>query len=169
MRAGSGADVDPLDGRSETLDERGDRNWAELLQELRVLQTGTQILTGFLLTLAFQQRFTDLSPAQVTSYLGLVVVAVAASVLALAPVALHRLLFRRRAKGDMVRIADGLVRGTLALVGLLFAGTAALIFDVAVGGVAAIVAGLAVAVLAAGLWLALPLGTRRRLRREAGR
>ena len=52
-------DVDPRDGRDETETERLDRNWTEILQELRVIQTGTQILTGFLLTLAFQQRFVN--------------------------------------------------------------------------------------------------------------
>ena len=54
------ADAVADDGRDETEAERLDRNWAELLQELRVVQTGTQILTGFLLTLVFQQRFTEL-------------------------------------------------------------------------------------------------------------
>ena len=51
------ADVDPTDGRDESLNERMDRNWNEILQELRVTQTGTQIFTGFLLTIAFQARF----------------------------------------------------------------------------------------------------------------
>ena len=45
------------DARSETPTERLDRNWSNLLQELRVVQTGVQLLTGFLLTLPFQQRF----------------------------------------------------------------------------------------------------------------
>ena len=51
------ADADPADGRDETLNQRLDRNWIEILQELRVTQTGTQILTGFLLTIAFQPTF----------------------------------------------------------------------------------------------------------------
>ena len=44
---------DRRDGRDETPYERADRNWNEMLQELRVLQTGAQILAGFLLALAF--------------------------------------------------------------------------------------------------------------------
>src|SRR5699024_8412941 len=56
-------------GRHETKDERSDRNWGELLQELRVTQTGAQILTGFLLTVPFQSRFTELDDVQVTAYL----------------------------------------------------------------------------------------------------
>ena len=58
------ADVDPRDGRDETRNERMDRNWNDLLQELRVTQTGTQILSGFLLTLVFQPRFASLDPLQ---------------------------------------------------------------------------------------------------------
>ncbi|MBK5250221.1 MAG: sodium:proton antiporter, partial [Actinomycetales bacterium] len=65
--------------RHETPAERSDRNWDELMQELRVTQTGTQILTGFLLTLPFQQRFTDLRPDQVRVYLVLVALAVLAT------------------------------------------------------------------------------------------
>ena len=71
-------DVDPHDGRDETESERNDRNWTEILQELRVIQTGTQILTGFLLTLTFQQRFTALDQYQVDTYLALVTVAIVA-------------------------------------------------------------------------------------------
>jgi hypothetical protein len=64
------------DGRRETPAERSDRNWNELLQELRVTQTGVQILTGFLLTLPFQERFEDLDDHQRTLYLILVALAV---------------------------------------------------------------------------------------------
>lgn len=60
----SSRDTDPQDnlrdGRDESPSERADRNWYEVLQELRVMQTGTQILTGFLLALAFQPAFADL-------------------------------------------------------------------------------------------------------------
>ena len=70
-------DADPHDGRDATQNERMDRNWIEVLQELRVLQTGTQILTGFLLALAFQPAFADLTAAQRTFYLVLVVLAAA--------------------------------------------------------------------------------------------
>ena len=53
-------------GRRETADERADRNWNDLLQEFRVLQTGVQILAGFLLTLPFQAAFTDLDGTPVS-------------------------------------------------------------------------------------------------------
>src|SRR5919112_2806245 len=98
------------DERDETETERLDRNWGELLQELRVLETGTQILTGFLLTVAFQQRFTELNDGQVTLYIVLVSLCCLAAVLALAPVSLHRLLFRQGRKDALVRWTDRLLR-----------------------------------------------------------
>ena len=64
-----GEDVAPGAGRDETATERNDRNWEELHQELRVVQTGVQILAGFLLTLPFQARFTVLEPHHRVVYL----------------------------------------------------------------------------------------------------
>ena len=55
--------------RDETPAQRLDRNWTELMQEIRVVQTGVQLLTGFLLTLPFQQRFTELTHLQKWLYL----------------------------------------------------------------------------------------------------
>lgn len=154
-------DIDPHDGRDETEGERNDRNWTEILQELRVIQTGTQILTGFLLTLAFQQRFTDLDAYQVDTYLALVVVAALATALALTPVALHRALFRRRAKGAIVKIANFMLRATLAAVGLTLTGTAMLIFDVVVSRQAGAIAGIVALVMVATAWAAFPYLVRR--------
>ncbi|TQO20348.1 hypothetical protein FB472_1979 [Rhodoglobus vestalii] len=125
------------DGRDETAIERSDRNWTEILPELRVIQTGTQILTGFLLTLAFQPRFTELDQHQVELYLALVTVAVLATVLALTPVSLHRALFGRRSKPRLVTLSDRLLKITLVVVSLTITGTAMLIFDVVVGRAAA--------------------------------
>ncbi|NQX26776.1 sodium:proton antiporter [Microbacteriaceae bacterium VKM Ac-2854] len=156
------ADLDiPGDGRDETETERLDRNWNEILQELRVTQTGTQILTGFLLAIAFQQRFTELDAFQIDVYLVLVVASVIATLLGLAPVSLHRELFRRRAKKSIVHIADVLLRLTLIAVAVVLVGTVLLVFDVvATRGLAITVAAI-VAVLIVAIWLALP----RRLRR----
>jgi hypothetical protein len=158
-------DADPDDGRDETETERLDRNWNEILQELRVIQTGTQILTGFLLTLAFQQRFTDLDQFQVDVYLGLVVVAAAATVLGLAPVSLHRMLFRRRAKAAIVSLADRILKITIVVVALTLSGTILLIFDVVVSRPAGLIAGIVSLVAAFATWMMLAVGARRSLRR----
>jgi hypothetical protein len=127
-------------GRHETPEERYDRNWVELLQELRVTQTGTQIISGFLLTLAFQQRFIELDDFQVTTYVVLVLLAAASTALGLAPVGLHRALFGRHEKQRIVRIANVLLRTTLAVVAVLTAGVVLFILDFTIGRAAGIVA-----------------------------
>jgi len=134
------ADADPSDGRDESVDERMDRNWNEILQELRVTQTGTQILTGFLLAIAFQNRFAELNTFQQRVYLILVLAAVITTALGLAPVNLHRVLFRQHAKEAVVQIAHVLLQVTLFGVGVVLIGTVLLIFDVVVDRRTALIA-----------------------------
>lgn len=141
---------DPDDGRHESANQRLDRNWIEILQELRVTQTGTQILTGFLLSIAFQPTFDHLSPFQERVYLVLVVVAVLTTALALTPVSLHRSLFRRGAKLVVVRVGHLILRLVLLGVGLVLVGTVLLVFDVVLGlGAALAVTGSVALVLVA--------------------
>lgn len=128
-------------GRNETREEQLDRNWAELLQELRVLQTGVQILAGFLLTLPFQQRFEKLDEFQVGLYLVNVVIAALTTALILLPVSVHRRLFRQRLKETLVSSADAITKIALGGVGTLSVGTAALVFDVTAGRPAGLSAG----------------------------
>ena len=125
-------DVDSTDGRNETLNERMDRNWNELLQELRVTQTGTQIFTGFLLTIAFQPKFSELTTFQVRIYLILVIAAVLTTALGLAPVSLHRGLFRKGVKMTIVQTGHVIMRITLVGVAIMLIGTVLLIFDLVV-------------------------------------
>jgi hypothetical protein len=160
-------DAAPTDGRHESVNERMDRNWNELLQELRVAQTGVQILTGFLLTVPFQQRFGDLDEYQRAVYLVLVVLAVAATGFIVAPVSLHRILFRRGLKRELVDSADTLAQTGLAMLGLVLAGAALLLFDVVVDRTAGIVAGAATLVGLSVVWIVVPLRLSRRARREA--
>ena len=141
------ADADPSDGRDETVDERMDRNWNEMLQELRVTQTGTQIITGFLLAIAFQNRFTELDLFQERVYLGLVLAAVLTTARGLAPVNLHRVLFRKHAKDAVVQIAHVMLRITLVGVGITLTGTVLLIFDVVLDRTAAVIAAAVIAVV----------------------
>ena len=138
--ADAGDDVDPGDGRHESLNERMDRNWNEILQELRVTQTGTQIFTGFLLTIAFQTRFSELTTFQVRVYLVLVVTAVLTTALGLAPVNLHRALFRKGAKMTIVQTAHVIMRFTLTGVAIMLIGTVLLIFDLVIDRSAALIA-----------------------------
>lgn len=157
-------DAIPGDGRDETEAERLDRNWSEMLQELRVTQTGTQILTGFLLTIPFQQRFTDLDEFQRITYLVLVALAVLATLTALAPVSLHRSLFRQGAKPQIVLLTNKLLTIALVFVALTLSGTALLIFEVVAGPVAGIVASAVAIGLSILVLRGLPAFARARIR-----
>lgn len=146
--------------RDETLAERLDRNWSDLVQELRVVQTGVQFLTGFLLTLPFQQRFTQLSGHQQAIYLATVSASIASTAFLQAPVSVHRALFRRHQRQRAVLVAH-----RVAMIGIVFlagavVGVASIIFDVVAGTGAAVVAAIVVTAALAALWLALPLALR---------
>jgi Family of unknown function (DUF6328) len=155
--------------RRETPAERSDRNWNELLQELRVTQTGVQILTGFLLTIPFQERFEDLDDYQRTVYLVLVLLAVLTTGLIVAPVSLHRIMFGKHLKRELVVSADRLARAGLLTLSLTISGAALLVFDVVVGRTAGLVVGVAVLVLLAVCWLAYPVRVTRSASNGTGR
>jgi uncharacterized protein DUF6328 len=143
--------------RDETEQERLDRNWNNLLQELRVVQTGVQLLTGFLLTLPFQQRFTVLSHTMQMVYLVTVGCSVGATVLLIAPVGIHRLLFRRHRLQVLVSAAHRCAYGGLTLLGLALTGVTVIIFFAVAGVAAAAVAGACALTMFAFFWWALPL------------
>ena len=155
---------DGLNRPGESDAQRYDRNWQDILQELRVTQTGTQILTGFLLALAFQQRFGALPPLGITIYLVLVGLACTATALALAPVSLHRRLFQHHAKREAVLMGNRILRVTLIAVGLLIVGVALFLFYFVVSLTAGIIAGAIMIVVIAALWVLLPLDVLRRER-----
>lgn len=143
-------------GRHETDDERADRNWNELLQEFRVLQTGVQILGGFLLTLPFQSAFADLDDVQVGLYLVLILLATLSTTLMLAPIALHRRLFQHRRKPRLVHAGHRLAQVVMVLIGCLVTGIAIFVFDVVLDRQSALVVGAAMAVVVISVLLVLP-------------
>lgn len=127
--------------RHETEMERLDRNWSSLLQELRVAQTGVQLLTGFLMTLPFQQRFTTLDDQSQTVYLATVAFSVASAILLIAPAGMHRILFRQRRMSLIVAAAHRCAFYGLLLLGMALTGVTELIFGTVAGQVAGWVAG----------------------------
>lgn len=143
--------------RQETETERLDRNWASLLQELRVTQTGVQLLTGFLLMLPFQQRFEILDGPMRMVYLATVGASVAATVLLIAPVGMHRLLFRRHRLAVLVAAAHRCAYSGLILLGVALVGVTVIVFDAVVGTTVALVAGATALVMFAVFWLFVPL------------
>lgn len=146
--------------RSETETQRMDRNWSSLLQELRVLQTGVQFLTGFLLVLPFQVRFDALNLTMRDVYLATVGCSVGSAVLLIAPVALHRILFRQRKLTQLVSASHRFALGGLCLLGMALAGVTIIIFDVVAGHTAALVAGTCAFSALFGFWIVMPLAIR---------
>ncbi|VEG57465.1 membrane protein [Mycolicibacterium aurum] len=146
--------------RHETGTERLDRNWASLLQELRVVQTGVQLLTGFLLTLPFQQRFDILDDGMQAVYLATVCAAVVSTALLVAPVGMHRLLFHRHRLAALVRAAHLCAYAGLLLLGVAVTGMTVIIFDAVAGLYPALIAGISVLVVFTAFWLVLPLAMR---------
>lgn len=150
----------------ETEPDRLNRNWSEILQELRVIQAGSQIITGFLLAAAFQPRFEDLDPVAQIIYFSLLGVATATTIVGLTPVLLHRRLFRKGAKESLVVVGSRLAAVALIGVGITLAGIVLLIVDLVWGLTTGIVAAGAALVLMAGLWVLLPSRVQARLERD---
>jgi Na+-driven multidrug efflux pump len=133
---------------------------AELLQEVRVAQTGTQVLFAFLLGVPFTQRFADVTTFQRTVYFVTLLAAAIASAFLIAPSAYHRLLFRQREKSFVIESANWLVIIGLGFVAVAMSGVILLITDVLYSDTAAAIVTAAVAGLFVVLWYVVPLSRR---------
>lgn len=144
--------------------ERSTRNLGELLQELRVAQAGVQFLFGFLLSVAFTDRYAHASSLLRGVHLIAVLLAAAASVLLTAPAAWHRILFRLRRRQEIIRTANWMaVAGLLCLAAAMTA-TVTLLMGVVIGGWIAIVVDVCMGIAFAVLWFLLPIRIRRMAR-----
>ena len=141
----------------ETEGERINRNFSELLQEVRVAETGVQILFAFLLTLPFTQRFGDLAGRDIAAYAVSAVGAAFATVVLVAPVSFHRITFRQGRKPELVAFASLLALIGLICFGVALVSAAFLIADVVLGLGSAIGFAIIIIGLEAGLWIVLPL------------
>lgn len=152
-----GSSVDRDADNTPITDQTITRNWDELLQEIRVTQTGVQILTGFLLTVPFAARFPELDTLQVRAYLVVLCGSVLTTALVVAPAAFHRVLFRRRQRRWIVAAANHCARLGLGTLALTSCGVLFLVFDVVTSrGLAWSVFGVALLLFVA-LWAVLPL------------
>ncbi|KMS85163.1 MULTISPECIES: DUF6328 family protein [Streptomyces] len=149
-------------GRDETEEERADRMWGELIQEVRVAQTGVQILFGFLLTVVFQPKYGKLATVDQVIYIVTVVLGACATGALIGPVSLHRLVAGRRVKPQAVRLASRMT--FVGLVLLLATMTSSLLLILRVATHDGYVPYLVAAVVAwyVGCWYGLPLWARRR-------
>jgi hypothetical protein len=115
--------------KDETAKQRWDRNFADLLQELRVAQTGVQILFAFLLTLPFSNGFPKTTAFQKDVYLVALISAAFATAMIIAPVAFHRALFRQGRKPELVQYAHRMASGGIAFLLVAMVSSVLLITD----------------------------------------
>jgi hypothetical protein len=147
--------------RGESVHQVLDRNLNELLQELRVAITGVQVLFAFLLGLAFTQRFGTLDAFERTLYTVAVLATALATVVLIAPVSFHRLVFRRRQKAALVAVADRLLLAGLGLLVVSISSSVLLILDVALGRWQGLAGGGLIALAGLLTWYVLPVWVRR--------
>jgi Family of unknown function (DUF6328) len=151
---------------AETEEERLQRNFAELLQELRVAQTGVQILFAFLLILAFSAGFDKSDPFTQTVYLVALLSTAGATALIIAPVAVHRMLFRMGEKPQVVYYAHVMAYAGLMLVIVAMVSAVLLAADVVVDRSAAVAFGAGAGIVFVLLWIVLPVLRRLRAKNE---
>ena len=153
--------------RGETPAQRVDRNYAEILQEMRVAQTGVQLLLAFLLTLAFTPKFGPLNAFQLDVYVLSLVLGSASTALLIAPAPFHRLVFRRHLKSQLVRASSHLLLAGLVLLKLALAAALLLILDVVLGRWPAVWVTAALVTWFSFWWYLVPLRYRARSARSA--
>ena len=148
--------------RDETPSEHADRNFAELVQELRVAQTGVQILFAFLLTLAFYESFPR--DNRVFDYVlaGALLAAACSALCFMAPVSAHRLTFRQGGKERLVWVTHGLALVGLALLAIAMLASIWLVLAYLFTWVTASATVAALAFLVLALWVVIPLRMRTR-------
>ncbi|MFF2146724.1 DUF6328 family protein [Kitasatospora sp. NPDC058190] len=154
----------PLPPGWENPQVRADRRLVELLQELRVLQTGVQIVFAFLLGVAFTPRFAELSDAQQDIYITTLLLTVIAAAVLATPVALHRGLYRHPGKARIVDVSARIAQAGLLLLATALTGAVLLVLDVVLGTPVAVAIACVVGLVFAALWFVLPWAVRRATR-----
>jgi len=152
------------EARGENPLQRADRAYGEILQEVRVAQTGIQILFAFLLTLAFTNRFAAISTFDRYLYVVTLMLCAAATALLIAPAAFHRVVYRKRLKLHLVQVANRLALFGLALLVLAMTSAILLILDVVLGFSPALLLAAAALGWFALWWFVVPVWSRLRHR-----
>jgi len=142
--------------RNENEKHRWDRNFSDLLQELRVAQTGIQILFAFLLTLPFSNGFPRTTAPQKDVYIVALLTAAASTAMIISPVAFHRALFRQGRKPELVRFAHRMATGGLAFLLISMVSSVFLIVDFLLSQPMALLLGAATGVFFLTLWAGIP-------------
>ena len=141
----------------EDPEERTARELIELLQELRIVIPGVQILFAFLLTVPFSQGFTKLTTLQEYVFFATLLCTAAATALLIAPSAHHRLLFRQGVREQRLRIGNTLTILGLACLVPAMVGVVYVITDLIFGLTTALIVTIVMALSFLLLWFVLPL------------
>ena len=144
----------------ESKAEQLDRELMELLQGLRVVMPGVQVLLAFLLTVPFQQRFAQLPGSLRNAYFAAIACATLATVLLIAPSTHHRLLWRAREKEWLLRVGNQMALWGTVLLGTSIVLALYVVTNLLFTSQQALLTAAAAAVAFAGIWYVLPL-TRR--------
>jgi len=147
---------------AESRKERVDRELIELLNELRVALPGVQFLFAFLLIVPFQQTRDQLTDFQRDVYFVALLAAAVATVLLIAPAAQHRILFRQKDKEKLLRRSNRYAIAGLVVLGLAICTAILLVVDVLFSLALGWTAAVAVAVMLAITWVAVPFWRRSR-------
>jgi hypothetical protein len=148
--------------RDEDEAHRFDRHWTELLQELRLAQTGTQILFAFLLGIAFTSPLRSADDFAHTVYAITLILTVMATGLLIAPVSFHRMVFQRRLRDRMVPLSSRMAAGGLFLLMLAVCGGLLLALDVVLPRLAAVLIDVGALAWFIAYWYVIPGVVRRR-------
>lgn len=148
---------DPKPVRGETPAERMDRHWNEMLQELRVTQTGVQVVFAFLLILPFQVRFEEVDDFSRRLYVVVVCLMAVSAVLTLAPVITHRFLYARHKKDQLIAVGDWFTKISFVTIGVALTGALLLALDMVLDRRIAITVAAVATVFVLVVWLVVPL------------
>ena len=143
--------------RGETEEERLDRNLMELLQELRVVLTGIQVLFAFLLVVPFQQGWASVTEFEKTVYYVTLLLTAASSVCLIAPTVRHRMRFRELDKRWIVDSSNRLAIAGVAFLGGAICGVLMLITHVVYDSTLTTVVVAAFAVMIGWFWFVAPV------------
>lgn len=155
--------------------ERLDRELIELLNGLRVVLPGVQVLFAFLLSVPFMQRFESVTPDQRAAYFVAFICTAIASIFLIAPSAYHRLRWRQRDKERLMRSSNRFAIAGIGFLGIAVTATVFLVTDVLFGLLVTSVVSALLGLVLVWCWYGLPLirmirdgRTRRHLIVEAG-
>ena len=146
----------------EGKDERLDRELIELLNELRVVLPGVQVLFAFLLGVPFTQRFGQTTELQRDVYFLTFICTAAATALLIAPSAYHRLNWRQADKEHLLLVSNRLAIAGTAFLAMSIAGAVFVVTDLLFEAASAALVASATAAFFGWFWYALPLWRRAR-------